>query len=798
MAKRKQSSRPSNTKHTKHKDNPTTGISGPRTLFDFQGKSRTLEQSHLCQESTKARILTGLGYLVAAWVGVALVLYTLTDPNGPQALGFNDTSWLIVLLVTGLYGMWLLTGRGKNWSAVVTTGGTLESSSGVTNPEQGLRGRSAMDALFGISLLGFIFSFFFALTANLDYVQRLQLGNQAINLSVDSSTEQRIAFVRFIPLILAYIWSLIWYRPKNWWVFPSLMITPFIHAYAFPTQLNMDGFGFLILFILVPLFLALDSSKDLPSFFVRGFFWGIFSTMMRNYWLGTYSLVTLQGVALVFTYRYGVFFLVGWPLYGFLRKRNEWFRHLRWVLLAIAFTVFEFWAGHSWVGYPWTLAAHALYQWTPFIQSAAVGGVWMVSFWVYLLNAGLGWAVADRNWKPGAGAVGIFLLIGLIGYLAIPALDPDEGTVATYSEQESIQGGRTVVTPRLTETRKPPSERAVRVSLIQQNEDPRKADYDVSLGTLIRLTELSVRYNPDFIVWSETAFPPNIRHWTSIDPKNSWERFLVSQVQRFIRFQRELGIPLMTGNDNYYEILDDQGMVIDRTSYNAAILFDGQGNRVDTYHKIVLVPLTETFPYRSFLPGFVFNLFPGIEEFFQGILQVLKQLDVNLWGEGDRLVVFDVNGMPFSVPICFEDAFPYHVRDFVLEGARVIVNISNDYWALDEVQAQQHFAAGMFRAVENRVPMVRSTTSGVTGHIDAHGRLLGRIPSYEAGFVVTDVVPAPDDMRPTLYTLWGDWFPRLLVYLMAAYAFGLWVFHLVIRFDLVRFFPWSLKKPNDP
>ncbi|NCN05278.1 MAG: apolipoprotein N-acyltransferase [Spirochaetales bacterium] len=700
---------------------------------------------HLSEDTGKKRIYLGIGYLVAAWLSVAALLYTLGDPQGPKGLGFNDTSFLAVILVTGLYGIGLL-----------------------VRPAKVSKSRNGMDALAGISLLAFLFSYFFALTANLDYVQRLALGSQAINLSIDSSVEQGITILRFFPLLLAYLWSLVWYRPKNWWVFPALMVTPFLHALAFPTQIAMNGLSFLILFILVPLFLALDKAPTFGSWWVRGFFWGLITTMVRNYWLGTYSLVTLQGVALVFTYRYGLFFLLGWPIFRFLKGLPGGWTHLRWLLLVAGFTVFEYWAGHSWVGYPWTLAGQALYQWTPFIQSAALGGVWMVSFVVYSLNGALAWSVERRSWIPGLVGLGAFGLIGLIGWVAMPEPHPGEGMVATYSELG--EGSRIV--PQISQTGRPLDPEAVRISLVQQNVDPRKADYDEALDSLIRLTELSTRFNPEFAVWSETAFPPNIRHWSQTEPKSGWERTLVRQVGRFNAFARNLGIPLMTGNDDYEEILDPSGKLLERTSYNAAILFDNQGHRVDTYHKMVLVPLTETFPYEDFFPGWFYRIFPGLENFFAGLLDVLEQLDVNLWGEGDRYVVFRVDGMEFSVPICFEDAFPYHVRDFVREGARVIVNISNDYWALDEVQAEQHYAAGLFRAVENRVPMVRSTASGVTGHIDAYGRLLARIPAYKAGFVVSDVVPAPQDMNPTLYTRWGDWFPRLLLILLIAGGTG--------------------------
>jgi apolipoprotein N-acyltransferase len=131
-------------------------------------------------------------------------------------------------------------------------------------------------------------------------------------------------------------------------------------------------------------------------------------------------------------------------------------------------------------------------------------------------------------------------------------------------------------------------------------------------------------------------------------------------------------------------------------------------------------------------------------------------------------VVFHHPSFDFCTPICFEDAFPDHVRRFILEGVDVIVNISNDYWSLTEVEARQHAANAVFRAVENRRPVVRATASGLTMHIDPVGRQLRSLPSYVEGVLVADV---PLAGRPaTLYTAWGDWFPALCAAALALLA----------------------------
>lgn len=692
-----------------------------------------------------SRAALGAGYFVAAWVAVLILRYTIGLEDGPKGLGISDLSYLAVILVFGIFGIWQFLRRDVERRA----------------------GGSAINGLLGFAFLAFLFSWFFALVANMEYAQRLELGTRAINLSVDSAVEQQIAVLRFFPFFLASIWGLIVEGRKDWWKFPLAIATTWVHAMAFPNFFVKEGLGFLGLVAMIPIFVLLDKSKRLSEWWVLGFFWALISTMLRNYWLGTYSLVTLQGVALVFGFRYALFFLLTFPVYRFLRDRQavSWLAPL---FFSAAWVVFEYWAGHGWVGYPWTLAAHSLYLSPWAIQFASVAGVWGVSFLVYGLNAGLAEAIVRKSWKPAAVAAGAFVLVTLGSALSIQPENEEMRPVASYSEE---MRGRTAV-PQLTTDRRALLARdsagssAVRINLVQQNEDPRKQDAEAELSTLIRMSEAARVYRPDLVVWSETAFPPSIRHWSENPGETPVGRYFTRLVDRLLDYQKSMGAWLITGNDDFAEVRNDDGS-ISRTDYNAAILFDPQGTRVDTYHKMVLVPLTESFPYEEFFPEWFYAVFPGVLQTFEGLARTLTELDVNLWGRGYRNVVFEINGFRFSTPICFEDAFPFHVRESVLGGARAIINISNDYWALDEVQAQQHLAAGLFRAVENRVPVARSTASGVTGLIDPFGRIVSRIPNYQTGFVVVDVVPAADDAAPTLYTLLGDWFPILLAVLCA-------------------------------
>ena len=231
---------------------------------------------------------------------------------------------------------------------------------------------------------------------------------------------------------------------------------------------------------------------------------------------------------------------------------------------------------------------------------------------------------------------------------------------------------------------------------------------------------------------------------------------LAALVRDFLACQKTIGKWLLTGNDDYSLVIQDG--TEERQDYNGAVLFSPQGTRVETYHKIHLVPFTEYFPFKKQLPG---------------IYRLLLSFDAYLWEPGDRRVIFRHPLFAFSTPICFEDVFPDDIRRFVREGAQVILNLSNDYWSLTEAEGMQHAANAVFRAVENGRSIARAAASGLTCMVDPHGRIIARSPFYAESFLIVDVPLSSS--RQTLYTRWGDWFPvslALLLFLLAAWSFA--------------------------
>ncbi len=77
----------------------------------------------------------------------------------------------------------------------------------------------------------------------------------------------------------------------------------------------------------------------------------------------------------------------------------------------------------------------------------------------------------------------------------------------------------------------------------------------------------------------------------------------------------------------------------------------------------------------------------------------------------------------FGVSICFEITFPYLTRQPVKNGAQFLVNITNDAWFGRSAASYQHMDMAVMRAVENRTPIVRAANTGISGIVDATGKI---------------------------------------------------------------------------
>jgi apolipoprotein N-acyltransferase len=275
----------------------------------------------------------------------------------------------------------------------------------------------------------------------------------------------------------------------------------------------------------------------------------------------------------------------------------------------------------------------------------------------------------------------------------------------------------------------------LRVALVQGN-IPQEKKWDRTYAeTILRtygdLTRHAAKQKPDLIAWPETATPADIE----------FDRRIYA---RLLEIVRQNQVPLLVGSAERrkYEL---EGM--HRSDYhNSAHLLIPDGMKITSqkYDKIHLLPFGEYLPAKDELPWVLI----GVKA-------------VKGYTPGREFSVFDLNGVRFSAPICWESIFPDLVRQFVKNGAQFLVNITNAAYFGRTSAPYQVLSMSVFRAVENRVFFACAGNVGVSCIIDPNGRVVERLRGedgqdiYVSGFLTGTVIPQE---AKTFYTRYGDVF----------------------------------------
>jgi apolipoprotein N-acyltransferase len=395
---------------------------------------------------------------------------------------------------------------------------------------------------------------------------------------------------------------------------------------------------------------------------------------------------------------------------------------VQWVL----WLAYEYLRTKGFLGYPYGITGYSQWRVIPLIQIADMFGVWGVSALVAFPSAWLGAAL--RDWRLAEGAAGM------------------GRALASFFKKEKLSAllWAAALLAALVYGLAVPKDYSAfpeaRIALIQHNTDPWRGgidEYRRNYRILRRLSDeaLAAEPKPDMVVWSETAFVPRIYwHETYRDDPASWA--LIKELLEYLAVQ---DVPFVIGNDDARKDPAKNPNAWDdyRVDYNAVMLYE-QGKNTRLYRKLHLVPFTEHFPY---------------EKQFPAVYRALVNADTHFWEKGSEATVFSGPGFTFSTPICFEDTFGYLSRQFVRNGAEVIVNLSNDAWSHSLPAQNQHLSMAVFRAVENRRSMVRSTASGQTCAVDPSGRVIAMAPPFSEAWI-TAVIPLVT--TDTVYTRWGD------------------------------------------
>ena len=202
--------------------------------------------------------------------------------------------------------------------------------------------------------------------------------------------------------------------------------------------------------------------------------------------------------------------------------------------------------------------------------------------------------------------------------------------------------------------------------------------------------------NIDFIIWSESSIPFLITNDIEL-PENFKlkDKILISG-----------GVRGKIENDKLKQV------------WNSIFIF--QNNKIlDYYDKTILVPFGEYIPFKKFLPF--------IEKITHGTIDFSK---------GKQNKTIEIDGLKISPIVCYEVIFPNRVID-KNNKPDIIINLTNDGWFGTSSGPYQHLVATKFRAIENNLPIIRVSNSGITAYIDNYGRIIKKIKLHKVDFLDT-------------------------------------------------------------
>ncbi len=366
------------------------------------------------------------------------------------------------------------------------------------------------------------------------------------------------------------------------------------------------------------------------------------------------------------------------------------------------------WVALEWVrsfffiGFPWVSLGYSQYNFLNLIQFVEFTGMYGLSALVICGNMVL-FSVFSRRGSGRGRVLLVFLLIvaGLWGW----------------------GGWRRYQLAALPQTHR------LNIGIAQGNIAQNKKwgpDYqETTIARYEQLTRQIAEQNVDLVVWPEASVP----------------FFFQSDVTyrgRLLDLAQETRTPLLFGSPAF------RARGTELRLFNRVYLLSPDTSILGHYDKIILTPFGEYIPFQDSLLFFLDKLVEGIGDFVPGTTPTIFSLPFGTFG----------------VLICYEGVFPDLARRFVRNGATLLINVTNDAWFGETSAPYQHLAMEAMRAVENRVPLVRSANTGISAIVNIDGQIQAQTDLLETTFIAE---PLAWPQVTSIYTQYGDWFVALCV-----------------------------------
>jgi len=484
------------------------------------------------------------------------------------------------------------------------------------------------------------------------------------------------------------------HTPLRPWLSASL--SGLLLALSFPKP----GLSILAWMAFLPLLYAVRD-RSAKSSFKLGFLTGFVAYSAVFYWLNI-VMTTYGKLPLLISFTLTLLMAAYLALYlaaaiGLTRFAEEYS-----VPPVLSFPFFwvalEYARAHLLTGFPWASLGYTQYRTLPLIQIADVTGVYGVSFLIVLVNLFLfqlwRWVRGkDRTTYPFLASATALAFVLLTLFYGFVSLNRDDS--GTEIKVALAQGN------------------------IPQDVKWNPAFQEETVAIYERLSREASGTGTQLVVWPESSLP----FYYQKEHEYS---------QRIRSLARELNAYLVVSSPALEFQAGKERLL------NSAFLIAADGNTVGRSDKIHLVPFGEYVPLATLLP-FVKKMVHGIGDF----------------SPGESVIPLAAPFGKMGILVCFEGIFPEISREYVRNGAGLLVNITNDAWFGDSSAPYQHLSMTVFRAVENRVPLIRSANTGITALIDSRGHVQRMTRLFREALLSGTVRMGSER---SLYTKYGDLF----------------------------------------
>ena len=488
-------------------------------------------------------------------------------------------------------------------------------------------------------------------------------------------------------------------------------ITGFLAASAFP-KLSLF---FLVWISFIPMIFVLMKT-GLKSSFFYGFLSGFVFNMLGLYWLvpmlhfNTSSYIQ----SIIASCVLWIYLALYWGIWGLCLNllisknilKNTFYSNFFLAFFAsCVWILLEYLRTYLLTGFPWMLIGYSQFEFTEIIQIAEFTGVYGVSFLVVFCNLCLYFWISREKENLRCNNLYLFIVLLLIIVLSVFGL--------TRANKFRASGNQEFI-----------------VAVVQPNVNQyEKWNPDYINSVLFNLKKYAFeisKIKADLVVWPETVFVGFINK----------DEYLYNNAKQITNIAGGFNIvgSFYTDKKNRH--------------FNVVLAFEN-GNYIAMHKKNHLVVFGEFVPFK-------------ISNFF-GFLSQTSDLT-----KGEDTEVFINNKMSIGSTICSENFSPNISRKFALFGAKVFTNHTNDAWFFDTAAPYQHFMMNVFRAVENRKPVIVSANSGISGIIEASGVIVGKTLSSKEVLLIGKFFQ--NDFK-TFYTKHGDLFVGLCVILLLGLVF---------------------------